>query len=166
MFPEEILRCWLQLSFLCMRRDVSQTQKRRNMDRPFSLHAQRCFQVLYGFLSRYIVFSACAEMFLTFLLIWSLITRFLCMRRDVSILTLQLLRHIRFSLHAQRCFLRRMPMCCCWCVFSACAEMFPPSFVPFLLSPRFLCMRRDVSKLYSMGRVTVKFSLHAQRCFH
>ena len=69
-----------------MRRDVSSSLSLPALTVTFSLHAQRCF-----FYERFgvvvmKVFSACAEMFLLVNLQLRVSVRFLCMRRDVSIL--------------------------------------------------------------------------------
>ena len=73
--------------FLCMRRDVSEGLVKQLTGGGFSLHAQRCFlsdtvEVDFGS-----VFSACAEMFLRLCLLLKRGGCFLCMRRDVSLIS-------------------------------------------------------------------------------
>ena len=91
-------------SFLCMRRDVSGTGACSSPVALFSLHAQRCFYHHFEEYYPYTVFSACAEMFLAFLIIPFLLLGFLCMRRDVSEDKPIGIKVSQFSLHAQRCF--------------------------------------------------------------
>ena len=94
-------------SFLCMRRDVSYSSWLQQSEPLFSLHAQRCFLSITLVVNMEIVFSACAEMFLS---VFSSVrgnSGFLCMRRDVSYVVNPRNLSDMFSLHAQRCFL-------CW----------------------------------------------------
>ena len=92
------------ICFLCMRRDVSVTADVSEIADMFSLHAQRCFLFGLSLWVWFAVFSACAEMFLAVPDCVQEITRFLCMRRDVSDWLKNAVCLDRFSLHAQRCF--------------------------------------------------------------
>ena len=94
----------IDYSFLCMRRDVSYYSRRFALYEEFSLHAQRCFYLLQRFFFLWWVFSACAEMFLIWIISYRKNSSFLCMRRDVSIILTGILLLLKFSLHAQRCF--------------------------------------------------------------
>ena len=63
MFPVYSLGNFLHLCFLCMRRDVSESETVNMVVLEFSLHAQRCFYRIFDPGTRQEVFSACAEMF-------------------------------------------------------------------------------------------------------
>ena len=93
------------MCFLCLRRDVSLGLDESLDLLAFSLLAQRCFQRIALIIILILVFSACAEMFLTstgFLLKRGC---FLCLRRDVSDMKEGDGGYGAFSLLAQRCFL-------------------------------------------------------------
>ena len=107
-----------------MRRDVSLALFTRIAERRFSLHAQRCFRTLVENGKLGLVFSACAEMFLSLSVNPSDRQGFLCMRRDVSLGLVVKKPALRFSLHAQRCFYMGQGNQEMGKVFSACAEMF------------------------------------------
>ena len=104
-------------------------------------------------------------MFLTLLVLLSLLLCFLCLRRDVSFERKSRDSSRPFSLLAQRCFSVLLVKEGESVVFSACAEMFP-SFPSFLVEGiGFLCLRRDVSGTLDEAREILGFSLLAQRCF-
>ena len=151
--------------FLCMRRDVSEYEGTVIAVFAFSLHAQRCFSYHASLKMSPKVFSACAEMFLSMGISFTSTSRFLCMRRDVSLLSGLEEERLKFSLHAQRCFLSVSTAEMSKSVFSACAEMFPTKYPTLYVFPGFLCMRRDVSKSAGSFASLASFSLHAQRCF-
>ena len=148
-----------------MRRDVSKTTLVVEGERWSSLHAQRCFLKKRLRIFLYNVFSACAEMFLFQEAGLKPKKGLLCMRRDVSDLTLTGSVKISSSLHAQRCFLGPRCLSGGKGVFSACAEMFLETFTSCLLMRSLLCMRRDVSRTFMRSLVVSLSSLHAQRCF-
>ena len=64
MFLGHAIGLGMLLGILCMRRDVSQQDLLGHRDKPYSLHAQRCFPHIIGNFILVKVFSACAEMFL------------------------------------------------------------------------------------------------------
>ena len=133
------------ISFLCMRRDVSEYYRDENLCDEFSLHAQRCFLGVTDTRTGIEVFSARAEMFPTQETMYTQLSSFLCMRRDVSGIKPISKQKQPFSLHAQRCFYGQL--------------------TPTLRGGSFLCMRRDVSHFYIARDWSSQFSLHAQRCF-
>ena len=115
------------------------------MDGKFSLHAQRCFP------------SPVPEEIC--------ISRFLCMRRDVSRGSHGTRNpHSVFSAYAEM-FLLWKPLDLC--LFSFLCMRRDVSFgdCQAVKVKSFLCMRRDVSETELKVREDKKFSLRAQRCF-
>ena len=145
MFLSRKLMPILPMRLLCMRRDVSQAIYRITEGKMSSLHAQRCFIRIVNTGSTVTVFSACAEMFLTFRPILRLRMGLLCMRRDVSTSCQYRGAAQPSSLHAQRCFLSDVQKEEIKTVFSACAEMFLSHLSYLMIRLSLLCMRRDVS---------------------
>ena len=111
------------------------------------------------------VFSACAEMFLCIFVKDRSASCLLCMRRDVSNHYTSYGVTAESSLHAQRCFFLEINFTDWSRVFSACAEMFHAFWIFAWREMSLLCMRRDVSDTALSSRMTLKSSLHAQRCF-
>ena len=90
---------------------------------------------------------------------------FLCLRRGVSsVLKINELNKT-FSLPTQRCFSLSTIPHGDPCLFSAYAEVFPPSKHHRRLILPFLCLRRGVSVYLYQERGARHFSLPTQRCF-
>ena len=176
------------LTFLCLRRGVSEFGAPLMRRQTFSLPTQRCFSVSPRVSVIDWLFSAYAEVFPPARVPRSLTQPFLCLRRGVSFLSEKFGSYHDFSLPTQRCFQRLLRLPDPWRLFSAYAEVFPPpkslgrsprTFlclrrgVSYITEPAeqidghtFLCLRRGVSRLRSRLRFYAAFSLPTQRCFH
>ena len=95
------------LSFLCLRRGVSDLAAVDKAICTFSLPTQRCFPDRVGCRSLRLLFSAYAEVFLPFPVSTSPSRSFLCLRRGVSHALHSSACCCHFSLPTQRCFLPR-----------------------------------------------------------
>ena len=93
-----------RLTFLCLRRGVSLSIKKRDSDPAFSLPTQRCFLCLFNPKALPSLFSAYAEVFLQSQMLAIEKEPFLCLRRGVSVIARGCEVSVGFSLPTQRCF--------------------------------------------------------------
>ena len=155
----------VEIAFLCLRRGVSHSGRRRRPLRPFSLPTQRCFQPRHGRPDLNPLFSAYAEVFPDLTSMPQSLPPFLCLRRGVSIILCHIAFGATFSLPTQRCFSG-------YCSGGERRELFSAYAEVFLTSPKislrvhsFLCLRRGVSGGNGCVRDGSNFSLPTQRCF-
>ena len=165
-FPAEVAQQYLVKAFLCLRRGVSKLFDLDGLVTNFSLPTQRCFQPSAEVDRRCRLFSAYAEVFLTFCSMGTTFLPFLCLRRGVSYALSSALAEYAFSLPTQRCFPARRPRFRFRHLFSAYAEVFPYGADQARRRHAFLCLRRGVSGISGLCRSAGCFSLPTQRCFY
>ena len=133
------------VTFLCLRRGVSDELRRHAGYDDFSLPTQRCFSRMFLSITLARLFSAYAEVFLAMSIEIEDLIAFLCLRRGVS-------KSFRQGQGKKE-------------LFSAYAEVFPLSMIRPPQARSFLCLRRGVSRV-RLGRTAfLHFSLPTQRCF-
>ena len=164
MFPPIVVGRSHSSAFLCLRRGVSPPGACISSVSLFSLPTQRCFEERSTKLFRSSLFSAYAEVFLDHEAEAREAYAFLCLRRGVS---------PSLRIHSRKpgtflCLRRGVSsipkeVTGLTLLFSAYAEVFPPSFSAIFIAASFLCLRRGVSRARSGGRErNILFSAYAE----
>ena len=164
-FPAEVPPPEGQITFLCLRRGVSDKGVASENVGDFSLPTQRCFRQRMPAILPPPLFSAYAEVFLSSARWTTPCLTFLCLRRGVSLIVLLHASAVIFSLPTQWCFHTSYSQPLHQFLFSAYAEVFPRHQAAFSPADPFLCLRRDVSIDTIRAERRLGFSLPTQRCF-
>ena len=124
-FLSQIALSMMMLTFLCLRRGVSEFGAPLMRRQTFSLPTQRCFLLRNPWVVVHELFSAYAEVFPDDYDHHLEGGAFLCLRRGVSEKEARLYRYRNFSLPTQRCFRHFDSSVRPYLLFSAYAEVFP-----------------------------------------
>ena len=165
MFLSDNLHVERGVTFLCLRRGVSDELRRHAGYDDFSLPTQRCFSRMFLSITLARLFSAYAEVFPLSMIRPPQARSFLCLRRGVSGTESTLSDFCDFSLPTQRCFYPHLFFYLSNSLFSAYAEVFPVQGDHERARVSFLCLRRGVSRQHFFCPTIGFFSLPTQRCF-